>query len=330
MKKLLLMVSIGFAGIALCAAAGPADADATSVSVKLTTNALGLGTSGINYGKDGSSIHADIAGKLVTSTTTGLGSILYVQRSGLAGSGTTLDPLLCTITAYTRLDTVTGLPAVNDYQAGVITLTDENTSSPDGKDEGLGVRAFRVGSNALRTYDKSGLAIIEGSKEVSGGTGPSAWYSKDPNGPPHVDDEVLFSFAPDSYVLGQSIIVTLSKFEAGDKIDLNLSLIGGGVLTYSFAGTSNPAFSNPGDSVWNVSFAKLTGLGANDFVSSFSIRAIDDDPLHPSSTAEHFLITGFSAQLREPEVSPVVPELPTSSLALLASPLLAILRRRRR
>ena len=82
----------------------------------------------------------------------GEGSILTVQKSGLAGPGTVSDPLLVTITSLTHLDTVNGLPAAHDYQAGAIYLSDENTSMPDGKDEGLGVRAFSVEASGLRDH----------------------------------------------------------------------------------------------------------------------------------------------------------------------------------
>jgi len=84
---------------AICSICSIAQADI--VSVKLTTDALGLGSDDLNDGKDGVLISADITGKLITSPTTGGGSKLYVQHSGLAGSGTTADPLLCTITART-------------------------------------------------------------------------------------------------------------------------------------------------------------------------------------------------------------------------------------
>jgi MYXO-CTERM domain-containing protein len=217
----------------------------------------------------------------------------------LAGSGAPGTPLFATITARSHLDITSGLPAVNDYQAGVITLTKENTSLPDGKDEGLGVRAFRVnGTTALRTFGAQGRPLLEGSKEISGGTGPSAYDPSDPNGPPHVDEEVLVTFAGDQLVAANSVVVTLSKFDATDKLWLTINLVGGAVYTNTFLGVGSAIALVPGgtaaDKVYNLSFADLgAGFGANTLVESFSIRAVDDDPANPRGTAEHFLITGF-------------------------------------
>lgn len=280
-------------------AAGPAIADVIPVSVKLTTNKLGLGTSDLNYGGEGNPASPDIAGKFYISTTTGEGSILLIQQSGVAGSGTALDPLLVTVTARTHLDTTTGLPVPNDYQAGIISLTNENTQLPDGRDEGLGVRAFTVNpTTALRTYT-GGIPNIEGSKEVSGGTGESAYETGSPNGPPHVDEEAIFTFAAGMSPIADSVIVTLSRFEATDKIWLEVKYLGDGSYSNTFLGTSSPALTNPGDSVWNLDFGAL-GLPSTEVVESFTIRAVDDDPAHPSGTAEHFLITGFEANIPEP------------------------------
>ena len=80
---------------------------AAVLNVKFTSQALGLGSSEIN---EGTTVESNIAGKLITSSVTGFGSTLFVQRSGLAGSGTISDPLLLKVTCRTRLDTVTGLP----------------------------------------------------------------------------------------------------------------------------------------------------------------------------------------------------------------------------
>lgn len=271
-------------------------AHGSMVSVKLTTNALGLGSSDLNAGNI---VDPDIPGKFVTSGVTGEGSILWVQRSGLAGMGTGSDPLLVTITARTHLDTISGLPALHDYQAGVIYLSNESTALPDGRDEGLGVRAFKVvGATGRRELDSgTGRARIEGSKEVSGGTGPTSYNASNPNGAPHVDEEALFLFPQVSHVFANSIKVTLSKFEASDRIHLTVNLLGGGVYSNTFLGPPNAAFSNPGDAVWNLTFADLGVFSATDVVTSFSIRAVDDNPSNPSGTAEHFLITGFMAEI---------------------------------
>ncbi|MGQ0627453.1 MAG: hypothetical protein ACT4PL_05050 [Phycisphaerales bacterium] len=311
----------------LALAGSAAVAQSVPVSVKLTTNALGLGTADLN---DGNTAIADIPGKFITSATTGEGSRLFIQRSGVAGSGTGLDPHMVTITSRTHLDTLTNLPAQHDYQAGVIYLSNENTSLPDGRDEGLGVRAFTVGTNGLRTFS-GGRAVIEGSKEVSGGTGPSAYLPAD-NGPPHVDEDVTFTFAAGQRAVGPSVSFTLSKFETGDRIWLtvewfdNLNGPGespgevGHVFEHMFMGTSHPGWSTRGSNVWDVNLGGLGFLPNHPTaIKSFTIRAVDDDPANPRTTAEHFLITGFTASVPAP--GPTV-------LAAMAAGLIA--RRRRR
>lgn len=267
------------------------------VSIKLTTDALGLGSSKYN---DGSVVDADVAGKIVTSPVTGQGTILTVQKSGIAGPGTAADPLLATITARTHLDTVSGLPVAHDFQAGAIFLTDENTSLPDGTDEGLGVRAFTVSdTTGLRTLDGSGRARIEGSKDVSGGTGPANFrIGGSNNGAPHVDEEALFTFNPALSVLAASTEAVLSKFDTTDVIDLSVTLASGATLSMSFQGTGNAALLQAisvSQKVWRVRLAGVPGVGPSDLVRSFSIRAIEDNPSSPSGTAEHFLITGVTA-----------------------------------
>ena len=85
-----------FSLVAPCAAALilASGASATMhVSVKLTTNALGLGNTDWNAG---STVNPDVAGKIYTSPTAGEGSFLKIQYSGVAGSGTASDHLLVT------------------------------------------------------------------------------------------------------------------------------------------------------------------------------------------------------------------------------------------
>ncbi|MCF7956718.1 MAG: hypothetical protein K9M75_13025, partial [Phycisphaerae bacterium] len=141
------------------------------VSVKFTSEALGLGSDDINDGKDGQSVDADFAGRFVTSTVTGQGSILYIQQNGLAGSGSESSPLFLTVTAKGHLDT----PGPGDWNAGILYISEENDSDDkdpgdkgyhiDGYKEGLGVRAFTIDpGTGLRVIDSStGRARIEGS-----------------------------------------------------------------------------------------------------------------------------------------------------------------------
>ncbi len=310
---------VATATVVLLAVAGQASAvSVVPVSVKLTTDALGLGSADLN---GGSKVDPDIAGKLLTSPTVGEGSFLYIQRSGLAGSGTVLDPLLLTVTAMTHLDTVTfplawGGPA--DYQAGIIYLTDENSDTPDGKDEGLGVRAFKV-------TDSTGLRLagldIEGSKDVSGGTGSTTIPvdksgNPKPNGPPHVDEAVFFDFAADSPAAGDSLEVLLSKFDRdsdptkADHIKLVIDLVGGGSLSY--LDILPPSTGNDSvweqvgadkDDLWKLKFAGLPGVDSTTVVDGFAISAIESDPAKPKGTAEHFLITGLGGAVRVPDAT---------------------------
>ena len=171
-------------------------AQGVPVSIKLTADALGLGSSDLNAG---SVVDPDQSG-FITSPTTGEGSILWVQTDGLAGPGTAMNPLLVTMTAKTRTDVVNGLPASHDYHAGVLYISKESGGTPEGKDEGIGVRAFEVdGPTALRMIDPdTGLPLltIEGSKEISGGTADPDYDPLNPNGAPHVDELFNFDFVP--------------------------------------------------------------------------------------------------------------------------------------
>lgn len=302
---------------------GAGHAQAVPISIKLTADALGLGSSDINKGD---TVDPDMPG-FITSTTTGKGSILTIQTDGLAGPGTAANPLFVTVTARTRLDTVNyplfgGDP--RDYQAGIIYISKESDKTPDGRDEGLGVRAFTVdGATGLREFDDgSGLAKIEGSKDVSGGTGPDTYYPLKPNGPPHVDESVTFDFVPQFYANALSVEVLLSKFDPSDIIDLHIDLMSGPDIYLEFLQTTDTSIFEQVDptydKLWKLKFSGLSGLKPGDLIDNFTIRANDDEPWNPRGTAEHFLITGFTA----------VPE-PATVVLLGLSSLSLILRRRR-
>jgi hypothetical protein len=296
---------------------------AVPISIKLTAEGLGLGNSDINKGKK---VDPDISG-FFTSSTPGEGSVLNIQTDGLAGPGTLTDPLLLTVTARSRLDTLFGLPSSpHDYQAGVIYISKESDRTPDGRDEGLGVRAFKVdGPTGLREIDcGSGLAKIEGSKEVSGGTGPDTYDPLQPNGAPHVDEAVNFNF-DDSlfYVNAMSVEVFLSKFSPSDIIDLRIDLTSGpDIYLQSLQTTDTSIFEqvDPAyDKLWKLKFSDIPQLLTNDLIDNFEICAIDDNPLEPSGTAEHFLISGITV-----DAAPV-PE--PATVALLGLGCLLLLRR---
>ena len=278
-------------------------------TVKFTADALGLGSSDIN---EGSTVEANIAGKLITSSTTGMGSSLYVQRSGIAGLGTNSDPLMLRVTCRTRLDAVSGFPGSNDdddddddlvststprdYQAGVLYVSKENSSTV-GKDEGLGVRAFETNSSGIRKTS-GGVARITGNKEMSGGTG-STVFDPTPNDEPG-DEEILVEFNPASStpgMLGDSMTVTLSKFKSGNLLELTINLQGGAVLHFASLGTSSGAFTSLGSDVQRLAFSSLAGLSSSAIVSSFAIRAIEDNPSNPSVHAEGLLLQGISGTL---------------------------------
>ena len=161
-----------------------AGAIADTITIELTTDALGLGSTEINYAGNDSAVEADRPGKLVTSTTANVGSVLAIQTNALAGPGDMVNPLLVTVTARTHMDVKTGLPAGYDFQAGVITLTDKDNDLPK---EGLGVRGFGIDLDpasptyARRYVNPDYIATnghgfqMEGSKEVSGGVDKEAW-----------------------------------------------------------------------------------------------------------------------------------------------------------
>jgi hypothetical protein len=233
---------------------------------------------------------------------------------------------LLTVTARSRLDTLFGLPSSpHDYQAGVIFISKESDGTPDGRDEGLGVRAFKVdGATGLREIDGcSGLAKIEGSKEVSGGTGPDTYDPLKPNGAPHVDEAVNFDFDPLWLVNAQSVEVFLSKFSPSDIIDLRINLTSGpDIYLQSLQTTDTSIFEqvDPAhDKLWKLKFSGISQLLTNDLIDNFEICAIDDNPLEPSCTAEHFLISGITV-----DAAPI-PE--PATVALLGLGCLLLLRR---
>ncbi len=286
----------------------PAQADMTSI--KLTSDALGLGSSDINSGKE---VDPDVPGKLITSSTVGEGSKLTIQESGLAGPGTGIDRLLVTLTAQTHLDTlyypwVGGDP--RDYQAGILKITKESSEMPNGRKEGVGVRAFQVDKDAYRIYDAEGsalLADIKGSGHVSGGTGPDTFDPLNPNGAPHVDEAVKFDFDSFWLVDAHSVEVLLSDYDPSDIIDLDIELTSGSMFDFDFLQTTDTSIFEKVDSsydkLWRLKFSGLSGLGATDLIDNFTIYANDDDPLNPSGTAEHFYITGMTADV-EPVPAP--------------------------
>jgi hypothetical protein len=139
-------------------------------------------------------------------------------------------------------------------------------------------------------------AKIEGSKEVSGGTGPDAYDPASPNGAPHVDEEATFTFDPSVSVAASSFVVVLSKFSEVDVLDLTVVLGSGASFTHNVS-ASDAAMEQVGDvraNLWKLSFAALPEVSPSDVVSSFSIRALDNNPGAPRGTAEHFLISAIS------------------------------------
>ncbi len=205
---------------------GSLPAQAGPTFIELTSDALGLGSSKINYAGNDSYVEADRPGQLITSTTANIGSVLYIQSNNLAGQGDGINPLLVTVTARSHLDIQDNLPAGYDIHAGVITLTNNTGDLPK---EGLGVRAFAIDTNfdngnnpnyGKRYDDSTGNGFrMEGSKEVSGGVDVTDWAdfvagnSVPPsNSPPHVDEEVKFDFNNDQFsIAAGSITVLLTK-----------------------------------------------------------------------------------------------------------------------
>jgi hypothetical protein len=316
--------------ISICAIVS--DGFALPVSVELTSEALGFGTTEINYEGNNSAVEADRTGQLVTSTIANIGSVLTIQSNGLAGLGTLTDPLLVTVTAHTHMDTMNNLPAGYDFQAGVITLS---KGDGDLEKEGLGVRAFGVdldpsSANYAKRYVNTSYQStnghgyqMEGSKEVSGGVNSPEWADftdgqpeMPSNQPPHVDEEVIFDFNNDMFAVeADSIKVLLTKIgKTKDKdpmnlgLDLTINLMDGSQIYQSFGNLYDDSgvggiFSTlaGNDDVIQIDFSGASlGLDAMDNVTSFIIGARDDTADGPAGTDEHFLINGFSATVPEP------------------------------
>lgn len=336
MRQMVVVVAL----VAAFTVIGQAAATAAPISVKLTSDALGLGSADINDGHDGDPVDADFPGKFVTSPVTGEGSILYVQESNAAGSGTALDPLFVTITAKGHLDTIGAPP---DWYAGIIFISKESSDTPDGKKEGLGVRSFTVNpATGIRVIDPAtGRARIEGSKHVSGGTETKTWgadgypdFNGTKNGAPHVDEAVLFDFA--NPVVADSVVVRLSEFESTDVIDLSINVTHSdatqSVLTDTWLATSEAPLVMVGsssDKVYDLVFANMPGLLDTDVVTGLQIRAIDDDPEHESGTAEHFWVTGVTATPEDPGGGDPVAE-PSGAVLVVLGAVGGVLSRKRR
>lgn len=322
---------LGFHGVAF----------ATPVSIVLTTDDLGLGSTKINHAGNDSAVEADRPGQLVTSTASNVGSILYVQTDNLAGQGTITDPLLVTITGRTYLSIQDNLPTNSDLHAGVISLTNDSGTL---KKDGLGIRAFAVDTSGTegtnpdfgrRYVNPSYVSVnvngfqMEGSKEISGGIGATdfndfaAGNSSPPhNNPPHVDEDVLFDFNDAELIVpGESINLILTKIKAGspnDPMDLALNviitLVGGTIISnsYDYLSDAPDVFSLvAGETeVVQMDFSGASlGLSASDRIDSFIIGAREDPADPDKETDEHFLINGFTASYT------VVPE-PTTVLLL--------------
>ena len=148
-------------------------------------------------------------------------------------------------------------------------------------------------------------------KEVSGGTNGTTWsefLARNPdvpgNTPPHVDEDVTFNFNSSLFnVDAKSIVVIFEdfKFDPTGKIALDIEFTNRTPLSFALLETSDTTIFTEENSAlkqWSLNFNGLSGLGTNDFVDYFAIRALDDlTGGEPKDTAEHFLINGFTANV---------------------------------
>ncbi|MBW2624541.1 MAG: hypothetical protein JRD68_16655 [Deltaproteobacteria bacterium] len=121
-----------------------------------------------------------------------------------------------------------------------------------------------------------------------------------------MDEDVTFDFNPLFSVNANDVEVLLSDFEFSDIIDLSMVLSNGTFADQLFLGprdflpTDHSVFQLLGDKLYKLKFDGLAGLSDNALVNSFTIRANDDDPDNPRGTAEHFFITGLTAEADSP------------------------------
>lgn len=334
----------GVMALVLALAPVPAFATPTTIGIVLTNTGLGLSCPGgvCNGGGDGTTISPDQPGKLFTETPGVLntylndalgyptdlntGSVLNIQNNGKAGDGTAASPLLVRVTAATHLDE-TIFPATwtdsREFQSGVIYLTSGADGTVAG--DGLGIRAFTTSSGASKTdptgagnrTTSGGAYIIEGSKEVSGGTDCSIYgkagsptctndfdYTAT-NRPPHVDELAFFDFRVSAQTWdAKNFSWVLTDFTAlsggsGDRYDIRIDYQGGSCYEANLASTAGGSgVASIASGVLTGNSSKLTGncasIPAGAKLLDFYIRAIDDNPGNPAGTAEHFLINGFS------------------------------------
>ncbi len=315
----------------------PVSATVTTLNAKFTAQGLGLGTEDINKGQ---TVDADMAG-LITLSDPGKGSVLSILADGKAGNATVLNPLLVTITAQSHLDTdPTTIPGYDsnldpyayDYYGAALFISKEKNDTPDGKKEGMGVRSWTVNeTTGIRQLGDNDRGKLEGSKHVSGGTGPED-YDENKNGPPHVDDAVRFDFNPAFNVEAQSIVLTLSDFKRKtghkpehDIIDLTIHLTSGVEHDLQFINTTSTAvYESVGgsDEVFKFKFSGLSVLNPGDKVDWFTVFGDDDVPSEPKGTAEHFFVAAMTAGYTP------VPEPATMSLLAIGG--LTLIRRKKR